>query len=211
MHRTLDTTKFNKTSIFICVYVIFIYFFLSSKREIIIMADNESPKIPEEVQKKIECLLEVFRVCFQYGYMPLLVYLGWTKGPDRLGAPFSFSNFLWNYWCCCNVNIALLKRFLGNFVCCVWKILRLKKVNSVFEWLKPFTNCKKLNYDFPAKIQILNVNNFQTITNLKKKCLQGGNRTKNCVERDYQQSSTGFHYFLKNFFFNCFPFKKNCC
>lgn len=51
-------------------------------------------------RKATECLRALFFVLkwtFHLGFVPFVIYLGWTKGPDEGSPPFSFTNFLLFY------------------------------------------------------------------------------------------------------------------
>lgn len=53
--------------------------------------------LSKEAEDRLQLAIDVFKGLFQYGYLPLVIYLGWTYGPEKGSPPFSVTNFLWYY------------------------------------------------------------------------------------------------------------------
>lgn len=58
---------------------------------------GKMPEMDKETQERLEIVLDILKVAFHYGYIPFIIYLGWTHGPDRGAPAFSLTNFLWYY------------------------------------------------------------------------------------------------------------------
>ncbi|KAB7506893.1 Mitochondrial import receptor subunit TOM7-like protein [Armadillidium nasatum] len=56
-------------------------------------------KMPKTVDKgmkqRVKTVLQIGRTVFQYGYIPAMLYLGFTRGADKGMPPISFSSLFW--------------------------------------------------------------------------------------------------------------------
>lgn len=47
--------------------------------------------------ERLEMVFDLVKGTFHVGFMPLVLWLGWTLGPDNGAPPFCVTNFIWYY------------------------------------------------------------------------------------------------------------------
>lgn len=48
-----------------------------------------------EVKDRLQMVMNLVKVSFHWGYIPVVLYFGFRKGPDPGSAPFSLGSILW--------------------------------------------------------------------------------------------------------------------
>ncbi|KAL7645705.1 UNVERIFIED_CONTAM: hypothetical protein RMT77_002582 [Armadillidium vulgare] len=51
--------------------------------------------VDKGMKQRVKTVLQIGRTVFQYGYIPAMLYLGFTRGADKGMPPISFSSLFW--------------------------------------------------------------------------------------------------------------------